>query len=446
MKLSDSECENIGFLIGLILLFLVSGCGGESKKEAVVEPEVILSSITTEYVASSTAWDIPQYYGINEDVPKYTAVGTYTNKHIPLAFWANDDLYHVYTDNTSDDNFYIHAKKNNEEEVEVHSERKVTPEQYLFEQLDGRQRKLIHTIEDWNDPHTNAVIHVLPSGLVHVHVAARGLNFKFQSGKILQSKTPYELDFECIDGCENDNIEAYPQVWDTSWGEHVGYTYYLIDDRIHSTRNIRTLWYRVGGKRTQLVEGGHYSVSVYENGVLYLAYNQLIEGKPDQRINLYMIKTVDGVNWTSIDGKDLELPLLTHDEDALIYESEGYVYLKDIKGSSVLFVESSDYDPTQGQRFIKEWTVDGVKTIAETNHNYNGAAYMGEYILTSENGVSGWGGGDMVLYKDYKEVSRNSDMNCHYPRKVIGNDLKGVASCGQYNVEKISGHYIISLE
>ena len=55
-----------------------------------------------------------------------------------------------YTDNTKDDNFYVYAAKDNTEKV------------------------LIHTIYNWEDPHTNAIIHVLDTGIVHVHVSARG--------------------------------------------------------------------------------------------------------------------------------------------------------------------------------------------------------------------------------------------------------------------------------
>jgi len=411
----------------ILIALLLIGCGEkvvtktvEVEKVVIVEVESTELNLSAEYIDQSTYWCIPQYYGDN--VPKYCAAGTYTNKHIPLAFKANDDIYHVYTDNTKDDNFYVYAAKNNDEKA------------------------LVHTIENWSDPHTNAVIHVLESGIVHIHIASRGLAHKFQSGKILASKTPYELDFECIDGCENINIEAYPQVWDTSWGEHVGYTNYLIDPRIHAARNIRTLWYRVGDDRKQLVEGGHYSISYYDGSTLYLAYNQLVDGKPDNRINIYLIKTVDGINWTNINNKALELPLLTHNDDTLIYESEGYVYLKDITHGKVLFTESTDYDPTIGTRIVKEWSVDGIRDITETNHNYNAGAYVGGNILVTQDGLKGWAGGDIVLYENYIEIARDNSSNCNYIRKVINSDDKAVVSCDNFHLNESASHYILTVD
>jgi len=305
----------------------------------------------------------------------------------------------------------------------------------------------VHMIENWNDPHTNAVIHVLDSGIVHVHIASRGLAHKFQSGKILASKTPYELDFECIDGCDNENIEAYPQVWQTSWGEHVGYTHYQY--REGDTMAYRMLWYRADNIKQKLVDGGHYSISYYDGEYLYLAYNQLVNGKPDNRINLYVIKTNDGANWTNIDGKALELPLLTHNEDAMVYESTGYIYLKDITvndGLKILVTESTDYDPTIGTRTVKEWSVNGVRDITETNHNYNAGAYVGGNILVTQDGIKGWTGGDIVLYKNYIKIARDNSSNCNYIRKVINSDDKAVVSCDNFHLNESASHYILTID
>jgi len=407
----------------LLVALLLIGCGSETQVKPIkkVEPVVIKDPvITTEFVRQSGIWDIPQLYGINKDVPKYTAVGTYTAKHIPLAYWSNETLYHVFTDN-SDGDFHVFAAKGNEEIVEV------------------------HTIENWVDMHTNAIIYVDDDGYVFVHVASRGLSHKFQSGKILKSQTPYELDFLCIDGCDNINFEAYPQVWLTNWDTHVGYTYYTKDADIHPTRNIRELWYRVGDKRVQLVKGGHYAVSYYDGETLYLAYNQLVDARPDNRINLYLMKTDNGVDWFTIDNKPLELPLAPHSDDTLIYESNGYVYMKDITdGVKISFVESSDFDPTKGERLIKEWHNGEIKTINETNHNYNSSSYFGEYTITTQDGTAGYGGGDMVLYSDGLEIFRDNTCNWNYVRKAINNTKAGVVSCG------FSGgtgqHYILRLD
>ena len=187
----------------ILAVMLLTACNSEVKEVVKVEvkpaAQVIATAIPrvgifTDWTGFySTWWAIPQLFN---GVPKYSgAFGTYTNKHIPMAVWANGNLFHVRTDNTEDGNFRVYAMINNYAEV------------------------VVHTIENWNDPHTNASINVLPSGHVQVHIASRGLAHKFQSGKIYKSKTPYSLDFECIDGCSNVNYEAYPQVHNTPWGE-----------------------------------------------------------------------------------------------------------------------------------------------------------------------------------------------------------------------------------
>lgn len=419
----------------LIVILLLVGCGEKIKTvevevikevDKIIEVENTELNISREYIDRSTYWNIPQYYGENKDIPKYTAVGTYTNKHIPVAFKANGDIYHTFTDNTEDEHFRVYAMKNNEEKV------------------------LVHKIENWNDPHTNGIIHVLESGIVHVHIASRGLLHKFQSGKILESQTPYELDFVCIDGCENTNIEAYPQVWETSWGEHVGYTHYIKDTDYHDTINIRSLWYRVGDKRVNIAKGGHYAMSLYEDGYMYVVYNSYEGEHPDYRVNLYALKTNDGINWTTLDNAAVTLPLEPFDTIAQVYDTEGYGYLKDLKvddkGLNILFTDSDGKDPTQGKRFTKEWTKDGVRVIAETNHNYNGAAYIGDNIIHAQDGQFGRAGGDLVLYKDYKEVDRDSSDSCTYVRKVVNSDNEAVVSCVNYHLTGTGTHHILTVD
>ena len=406
-----------------MLIVSLAGCSEVSTaggKPVAIEPAVKVN-ISREYIDRSTYWCLPQYFG---RVPKYCAYGTYTHKHIPLAFKANGEIFHVYTDNTKDENFYVYAAKGNSEKV------------------------LVHTIEDWEDPHTNAVIHVLDSGIVHVHVSARGIDGGFQSGKILASKTPYELDFVCIDGCDNDNFEGYPQVWSTSWGEHVTYSLNMFDYELHPKQWMRSPHYRVGDKRQQLVRGGHYFISFYDGETMYVVYNLLVDGHPDNRVNLYLMKTSNGIDWVTYDGKPLSLPLEPDSKETLIYKSEGYTYLKDLDvddGLKILFTESSDFDPTIGSMFTKEWSNSELKTISQVNHNYNAGAYIGDNIVLTQDG-SDWIGGDIVVYNDYKEVARDTSDNCAYVRKVINSGNMGVVSCDHFHLNESASHYMLTLD
>jgi len=212
---------------------------------------------------------------------------------------------------------------------------------------------------------------------------------------------------------------------------------------------MRSPHYRVGDVRKQLVRGGHYYISYYDGETMYMAYNLLVDGHPDNRINLYLIKTSDGVNWTTLDNKPLILPLAQHNEDAMIYESTGYVYLKDISvddGLKILFTESTDYDPTIGERVVKEFRVDSIRDIASTNHNYNGAAYVGENIILTNGENNGWIGGDIILYENYIETTRDSSGNCSYVRKVINKSDKAVISCDNFHLNNSASHYILTVD
>lgn len=413
----------------LILIIFLFGCNNEqTQKEEVVEVKDVISVRSTNN--NCTWWEIPQYY---EGVPKYSGpLCTYTNKHIPNAYF-DKYLFYVTTDNTQDDNFYVYAHK-------------------------GEEKELVHTIENWNDPHTNAAIIVLPDGKVRVDIASRGLDHKFQSGKVLISKTPYQLDFECIEGCESDNFEAYPQLHNTSWGFQKVYTHYLIDNEIHPSRNIRTTWTNLNGNRQQLLTGAHYNVSLYSDGFLYVFYNYLVEGKPDERINLYAIKTNDGFNWTTLDDRELSTPISYLDNRPMVHESEGYVYLKDLTVFNgrprFLFVESTSFDPTQGTRQLKEFVQGQVTDIYPSHHNYSSAAYIhknGElYVIANNEGQPYYNGGGLSLMKlvngSYKQVEQLNDGNYNYIRKVFNTSAMAVSGLGESDVYLTSEHVIINLD
>lgn len=410
----------------LLLTFLLVGCGSETKE---IEPTVqsigyVNPSINLEYIGESTYWSIPQYFN---GVPKYTAYGTYTHKHIPLAVKHNGNIYHVYTDNTVDDNFYVYVAKNNEEKV------------------------LVHTIENWEDPHTNAVVNALDDGTIRIHVAARGINNGFQSGFVLESVAPESLDFVCIDGCQSNNIEGYPQIHNTAWGEQLIYSRNAYDYDIHPKQWMREPWSKNKYGRQQIVKGGHYSISFYDKytDTFYIVYNWLKEGSPSKRHNLYGLKTKNGKDWTTFDDKPVSLPVSEDYQDArILYSGDWQIFLKDITydsdGIKVMYTNSNSVDPTKGYRSLRELRWNGTsKFIKEVNHNYGGGAYVGRFILFT-NGNEPTTGADLILLQDYHEIDRVSDMRCAYVRKVRGSDNKAVVSCDDYNGN--AGHYLLTIE
>lgn len=417
--------------IFLCFLFLIISCGSDKKEQVEVEHIHKISVTPTDNVCS---WYILpfQYYN---GVPKYSGTFcTYTHKHIPLAVQGKNSLFYTTTDNLTDDNFYVYAHKDDE-------------------------KVLVHTIENWSDPHTNASIQIDNNGFVNVHVAARGTTNRFQSGKHLKSKTPYSLDFECLSGCLDVNFEAYPQAFDTKFGYYLGYTHYVKDKEIHNKSDVRELWYKIDNQRVRIAKGAHYQITYYQDGWVYVAYNWLEDASPEKRYNLYMIKTNNGVNWYTIENKPVTLPLEQDDDVAKIYDSKpNLVYLKDItafNGVNVLFVESNSQDPTQGERHLKSINnKKQITTITDTNHNYSAAAYINHndnlLVLANGNNNVPYVGGDINLYEyktgEYVYKTKLSGANYSYIRKVFNTDSKAVAGEGYSDAFNGSSHVVVEIE
>lgn len=420
----------------VVLTLLLSACGSEQAeannivvKDAYSPPK--MSAVWTGNYSSW--WEIPQYYN---GTPKYSgAFGTYTHKHIPVAVQTGGSLFSVRTDNTQDNNFYVYVTKDSQE-------------------------VLVHTINNWDDPHTNAVINTLPYGYIQVRIASRGLAHKFQSGKVLQSKTPYVLDFECVEGCSESNInyEAYPQIHNTLWKNHLIYTHYETD--AGDSRSHRRTWSKVNGKRVKLSNLSHYNVSYfdYHSEKLCVASNTLINSSPDNRVNLSVICTHDSFNaWTLHDNSYLDMS--NKDEsNRIVYNTESkgtFVYLKDIIATAgtfrVLFTESTSSDPTKGTRHLKEWVQGvGVSTITEVGHNYSAGAYLKKngnlYIVAGKSNSTGYLSGDLELYDDSYSLIDTLQGDFSYVRRVVGTDGKAVMSSGASDYATRGKHYILTLQ
>lgn len=424
------------YLILILTLFL-SACGSEqatANNEAAQgfhSPPEMLATWTGDY---SSWWKRPQYYS---GIPKYSgAFGTYTHKHIPVAVSRNGSTFSVRTDNTEDDNFYIYAMK------------------------DGVSVK-VYTIYNWDDPHTNAAINVDGEGYVWIHVASRGLAHKFQGGRILKSQTPYELDFECVDGCSDSNVnyEAYPQIHNTDIGMNLIYTHYETD--IGSNESHRRTWSRFNGERTKLSRLAHYNVSAYDSEntkLLCVASNTLLNSSPDARVNLSVICTRYGnYNWTTESGSLINLDSLD-ESNRIVYETQSkgtYIYLKDIifvNGKlRVLFTESTTDNPSEGTRYLKEWVKDvGVSTITEVGHNYSAGAYLKKngnlYIVAGKSTSTGYLSGDLELYGDSYSLIDTLQGDFSYVRRVVGTDGKAVMSSGTSDYATRGKHYELYLE
>lgn len=428
-----------------LLTSLLYGCGGSesSAKEnlpAVYTPPVMTATWSGEF---SSWWERPQYYGDNK-IPKYSgAMGTFPHKLIPMAVKSyHGDVFSIRTDNTEGDgNFHVYAMKNG---VSV----------------------LVHTIEYWDDPHTNGIIYLDKGGYVYVRIASRGLSHKFQSGIVLKSQTPFELDFSCVEGCspQTPNFEAYSQMSNTSWGEHLIYTKYEYDEEDEVPKAHRRLWSRIGDERVKLSNLARYNVSYYDSNKdeLCVASNTLLDSSPDKRVNLSVICTEGGQDlWKLSDNSlvtfnDPSDPLETK---RIVYEtaSKGsFIYLKDIISVTgkmrVLFTESTSDDPTKGTRYLKEWIQgEGVYTITEMGHNYSTGAYIKKdrrlYIVAAKSAVPYYMSGYLSLYNtDYEEIDTLSDGEYSFIKRVRYGNGEAVMSRGQSDLASRGEHYNLMLE
>ncbi len=168
------------------------------------------------------------------------------------------------------------------------------------------------------------------------------------------------------------------------------------------------------------------------------------------RTNLYYMETPDfGKTWTTVDGKELEIPLDSPQNDALVYDFQkdgDLVYLKDItydlKGNPVILVVLSkgfESGPKNGPRtwLIVHWTGKEWerKVVTQSDHNYDmGSLYIEDdgtwrIIAPTEPGPQAYcTGGEIALWtsedagktwKKVRQMTKDSPRNHTYVRKPI---------------------------
>jgi hypothetical protein len=185
-------------------------------------------------------------------------------------------------------------------------------------------------------------------------------------------------------------------------------------------------------------------------------FNRHPQGNVDKRTDLYYVESSDfGKTWTSVDGVQLELPIVDMDSPALAvnYHSKNKnVYLKDIgfdeTGNPVcLYIRSNGHEP--GPKSVPyEWCItkwnslprpDGGKNwqtfvIAESDHNYD----MGSLFISQNSwkvvgptvpGPQKWGvGGELAIWQSkdngenwnmIKQLTQNSELSHSYVRRPV---------------------------
>ena len=199
------------------------------------------------------------------------------------------------------------------------------------------------------------------------------------------------------------------------------------------------------------IEMGHYQVSTREGSRVATMFN--VHPRPvglNARTNLYYLETADGGRtWRTVDGTEVETPLVAIDNPALVrdYRAEGdLVYLKDLRFDAegrpiLLYLTSRGFEPgpENGPRRWRtaRWTGSGweFRPFTESDHNYDYGSLSVEpdgswrILATTDPGPQPFGtGGELVLWSSrdrgahwerIKAVTSGSRFNQTYPRRPV---------------------------
>ncbi len=368
---------------------------------------------------------------------KYSGgLGTYTAKHRPLAIYAPEvrKTFFVYGGTTSDTSkhllcmisYFDHRKK-------------VVPKPVVVYDKNGV-----------DDPHDNPSLAIDKNGYLWVFVSGRGRSrpgFKFRSDQ------PYDISaFTQI----TEEEMTYPQpVWDNQKGFFHFFTKYTgVRELYFETSEDGFVW-SPDKKLAGIIEegatkSGHYQVSGKKGDLICTFFNRHPNGNVDRRTDLYYAQTLDyGKTWTTIDGRELDLPLTTVDCGARVidYTSLGKnVYMKDLafdkNGNPVcLYVTSGGHRPGP-ENDPRDWRVTyfngkewKTTIICQSDHNYDmGSLYIKNkrwriYGPTEQGPQKYQTGGEVAIWQSRnngetwelkKLVTKHSKNNHTYIRRPLG--------------------------
>ena len=411
----------------------------------------ILPLLTTYAGIAQTAPDVPAsavrkidgYKGIwftlgqfSEYGDKYSGgLGTYTAKHIPLSVYAPkvNKTFFVYGGTTGINERYLLCMIGSYD----HTTNTVTKPVVVYDK------------KGVNDPHDNPSLAMDDEGYLWVFVSGRGrtrLGFKYRSNK------PYSTDgFQQI--TEEEMTYPQPKYISGKGFLHLFTKYTGTRELYFETSKDGVTWTEdkklAGIKRPEDKNSGHYQISGQHGNKVAFFFNWHPNGDVDQRTNIYYLQTTDfGQTWTTVDGKEIPVPLTDMNTPALLreyYSKKKNVYIKDInfdeKGKPIaLHVSGTGHQPGP-QNGLKDWSIlyyNGKDwedhKITTSDHNYDtGSLFVKgkEWIVVAptENSPQKWGGGGEVVmwkstdkgktWKKTKQLTSNSPRNHNYVRKVV---------------------------
>ena len=367
---------------------------------------------------------------------KYSgALGTYTAKHVPLAIYAEevDKTFFVFGGTTSENEKHLLCMIG------------------VFDHKTGMVSKptVVHDKQGVDDPHDNPSIMIDDEGNIWVFISGRG---RSRPGFKYKSTQPFDIDsFTQI----SEEEMTYPQPWNTDHGFFHFFTKYTgvrqlyfetSDDGLNWTddKMLAAIPVHEGEK------SGHYQVSnSYDGKTVATFFNRHPSGIVDRRTDLYYMQSSDhGETWKSIDGIELQLPIIKQASKAraLDYASQSKnVYLKDMGFDSdgnpaCLYIRSNGHEP--GPRSapyewcVTRWTGDMWQTsvVTTSDHNYDmGSLYIlnneWRVVGPTEKGPQAWGvGGEVAIWNStdhgatwqkQQTLTSNSELSHSYVRRPV---------------------------
>lgn len=336
---------------------------------------------------------------------KYSGgLGTYTMKHIPMAVYAPEvnKTFFVYGGTPSADKKYLQCMIG------------------CYDHATGLLQKprvvMDKGVDGVKDPHDDPTVQIDRDGYVWVFVAGRSTK---REGRRYRSINPYDITaFEFI----NESFMAYPQVfYDNQKGFFLFFTRYDgVRQLFYQTSTDGVEWtpYRqlASIKDGSETKSGHYQISNMYGTKLCTAFNRHKNGNVDTRTNIYFLQSTDwGETWTTVDGKPVQIPVTTLNNDALVrdYQSLGKnCYIKDVNfdeaGNPIILYLISDNHLTGPEGGIREWFTltwsgsEWIQTkITESTHCYDSGSIWTDgdkwtVLAPTKAGPQYWGAGGEV--------------------------------------------------
>jgi len=375
-------------------------------------------------------------------------MGTYTAKHIPLAYYAPevDKTFFCYggTDGKSDGLLQMAAWYDHKRGV--------------------ASRPTIVVDKHTEDAHDNAALMLDGDGYVWIFAASHG---QARPSQIYRSEEPYST--AAFKPVYEGNF-SYPQPWYIP-----GRGFLFLHTRYIDGRHLYVMTSPDGytwsePRPLSLIEQGQYQISWSTGEKVCTAFNMHpdagagnwddpekaganhTKSGANSRSNLYYMETTDmGETWRTASGETLAIPIPNRDNPALVhnYLHEGLlVYVKDMAFDSdghpvILYVTSRgpESGPENAPRTWHTAAWDGrewrIGEITTSDNNYDmGSLYIGEngewsVIAPTIDGPQAYNsGGEVALWESEdrgdtwrtKALTRVSEYNHSYVRKPVNAD------------------------